>query len=180
MKKKSGMKLSDCLASLALLLPLARGPAHAQTSSEKSIALEHPWARATPAGAMTGAAYLTLVNNGNSADSLVRASTPVADEVQFHSVTEENGVSRMREMPTVELRPDAKVTFSPGGMHIMMVGLKEPLKEGQSFPMTITFEKAGKAGKVDLMIPIAKVGAMQGPAMDSMTHGAGEPMKTKK
>jgi len=56
----------------------------------------------------------------------------------------------------------------------MIVGLKEPLKEGQSFPMTMTFEKAGK---IDMMIPVGKVGAMQGPAMDSMTHGAGEPVK---
>jgi hypothetical protein len=174
MMKKSGLKLSDCLASLALLLLLLCGPAHAQTSGQKSIAIEHPWARATPAGAKTGAAYLTLINSGTSADSLVGASTPVADQVQFHSVTEENGVSRMREMPTLEVRPGEKVTFSPGGMHIMIVGLKEPLKEGQSFPMTMTFEKEGK---IDMMVLVGKVGAMQGPAMNSMTHGAGEPTK---
>jgi copper(I)-binding protein len=168
------MKLRYCLASLSLPLLLCNTSAYAQTSGQNSIAIEHAWARATPAGAKTGAAYLTVVNNGKATDTLVSASTPVANEVQFHSVKEENGVSSMREMSTVEVRPGASVTFNPGGMHIMIVGLKQPLKEGQSFPMTVTFEKAGK---FDVTIPVGKVGATQGPGMDSMTHGSDEPMK---
>ncbi|MEH2506688.1 copper(I)-binding protein [Bradyrhizobium sp. AZCC 1578] len=168
------MKLRGYLTSILLLLLLSGGFAHSQTAGQNSIAIERAWSRATPAGAKNGAVYGTVINNGNLSDSLVGAATPVGDQVQFHSVAEENGVSRMREMPTVDFRPRAKVTFSPGGMHIMIVGLKEPLKEGQSFPMTMTFEKAGK---IDVMIPVAKVGAMHGPAMDSMIHGVGEPMK---
>jgi copper(I)-binding protein len=168
------MKLKGYLTSILPLLLLSGGFAHSQTAGQNAIAIEHPWSRATPAGAKTGAVYATVINNGSSSDSLVGAATPVGDRVQFHSVIEENGVSRMREMPTVDVRPGAKVTFTPGGMHIMIVGLKEPLKEEQSFPMTMTFEKAGK---IDMMIPVGKVGAMQGPAMDSMTHGAGEPVK---
>jgi copper(I)-binding protein len=168
------MKLRGHLISILPLLLLSGGFAHSQTAGQNSIAIDHPWSRATPAGAKTGAVYATVINNGNLSDSLAGAVTPVGDQVQFHSVTEENGVSRMREMRTVDVRPGAKVTFIPGGTHIMIVGLKEPLKEGQSFPMTMTFEKAGK---IDVMVPVAKVGAMHGPAMDSMTHGVGERMK---
>ena len=151
--KRAGTVLSAFLLALAIY-----GQVHAQTPDAKSIVVDHPWARATPAGAKTGAAYATLVNNGSSGDRLLTATTPVADKVQFHSVSEENGVSRMREMRAVEVAPGARVTFSPGGMHIMMVGLKQPLKEGQTFPLTLTFEKAGN---LDVMVSVAKVGAMQ-------------------
>ena len=161
------MKQRGCLTAIVLLLLLFGGQAHAQTSGQNTILVERPWARATPAGARTGAVYVTLINNGSSSDSLLGAATPVADQVQFHSATEENGVSRMREMRSVDVTPGARVAFSPGGLHIMVVGLKQPLKEGQTFPLTLTFEKAGK---IDVMVPIEKVGAMQGGSMGSMTH----------
>jgi copper(I)-binding protein len=151
---------------LALLLALAiNGHVHAQTPNAKSILVDHPWARATPAGAKTGAAYMTLINSGSSGDRLLAATTPVADTVQFHSVSEENGVSRMREMHDVAVAPGAKVTFSPGGMHVMLVGLKQPLKEGQTFPLALKFEKAGD---VNVTVSVAKVGAMQHGEMGPM------------
>jgi copper(I)-binding protein len=137
--------------------------AYGQPSTQNAISVERPWARATPAGAKTGAAYMTLVNKGASADRLVSATTSVAEKVKFHSVSEENGISRMREMRSVDVAPGKNVTFSPGGMHIMLVGLKKPLKEGESVPMTLIFEKGGK---VDVMLSVARVGAMQpGPMM---------------
>ncbi len=168
------MKLIGQLISISLLLLFSGGSVYAQASGQTTIVAERPWARATPAGARTGVVYVTLINNGSSSDSLLSAATPVADQVQFHTASEENGVSRMREMRTVDVTPGARVTFSPGGLHIMMVGLKQPLKEGQTFPLTLTFEKAGK---IDVTVPIEKVGAMQGGSMGSMTHGAGGQMK---
>ena len=169
MKKYPGYLMS------ALLLALfVSGQVHAQNTSQNSIVVEHPWARATPTGAKTGAAYLTLINNDSSSDRLLSATTPVADKVQFHSVSEENGISHMREMKSVEVAPGGKVTFSPGGMHIMMVGLKQPLKEGQTLPLALTFEKAGK---VEITASVAKVGAMQHGEMSPMMHGDAEKMK---
>jgi copper(I)-binding protein len=160
---------------LALLLALAiNGQVQAQTPDAKSIVVDHPWARATPAGAKTGAAYMTLINSGSSGDRLLGATTPVADGVQFHSVSEENGVSRMREMHDVAVAPGAKVTFSPGGMHVMLVGLKQPLKERQAFPLSLKFEKAGN---VNVTVSVAKVGAMQHEEMAPMMHEHGDTMK---
>jgi len=166
-------RASTVLMSFLLALAI-NGQVHAQIPDAKSIVIDHPWARATPAGAKTGAAYMTLINNGDSGDRLLAAKTPVADSVQFHSVSEENGVSRMREMRAVEVPPGGKVTFSPGGMHIMVVGLKQPLKEGQTFPLSLTFEKAGK---VEVTVSIAKVGAMQHGDMGPMMHEHGDTMK---
>lgn len=160
---------------LSIMFVLTTGiQVHAQTPGPSPIVVEHAWARATPGGAKTGAAYLTLINNEDSADQLLGASTPVADKVQFHSTIEENGVSHMREMPTVDLSPRAKVTFDPGSMHIMLVGLKQPLKEGQTFPLALTF---AKAGEVDVTVPVAKVGAMQPGGMAPMMHGHDDMMK---
>jgi len=152
------------VAALFAVLPVAQ--TRAQTAATNPIAVENAWARATPGGAKTGAAYMTLMNKG-AADRLLAASTPVADKVQFHEETEENGVSRMRQRQAVELKLGSEVVFKPGVMHMMLVGLKQPLKEGQTFPLTLEFEKAGK---VEVTIPIAKVGAMQPGGMGPM-HG---------
>ncbi len=158
------------LALLTVLLALVvNGQVHAQTSSSNAITADHPWARATPAGLKIGAAYVTLINTGTSSDQLQGATTPVADKVQFHRATEENGVARMRELRTVEVAPGGKVTFSPGDLHMMLLGLKQPLKEGQSFPLTLDFEKAGK---IEVTVSVANVGAMNSGELAPMTHGA--------
>lgn len=160
---------------LGIAFALAGGvKANAQTSSASSVVVERPWARATPGGAKTGAAYLTLINNGESKDQLLGATTPVADKVQFHSTTDENGMSRMREIPVIDLAPHGRTTFNPGGMHIVLVDLKQPLKEGQTFSLTLSF---ARAGKVDVAVPVAKVGAMRPGDMAPMKHEHGDMMK---
>jgi copper(I)-binding protein len=157
----------------ALLLTLYIGSeAHAQTATSSTITVEQPWARATPKGASTGAAYMTLINNSTTADRLLGATTSMAEAVQFHKETQDNGVSRMRQVPAVDLEPGAKIIFKPGEMHMMIVRLKQPLTEGQTLPLTLQFEKAGA---IEVTVPIGKVGAMEPNHMDhggmgSMTH----------
>jgi len=151
------MKWLPYLATALLLALFVSGETHAQMSMN-TITVEQAWARATPGGARTGAAYMTLMNSGASADRLLSATTPVADQIQFHKETEDNGVSRMREVHSVEISPGGKIIFKPGDMHMMIVGIKQPLQEGQTFPLTLQFEKAGK---IDVTVPVGKVGAMQ-------------------
>ena len=139
----------------------------AQSQTTGSISIDRPWARATPAGTKTGAAYVTLSNHGKTADRLIGASTPFAEKVQFHMDVEENGVMRMHELFAVDIGPGTGFTFKPGGAHMMLVGLKQPLKEGQFLPLTLEFEKAGK---IDVEAPIAKVGAMVEHDMNGMQH----------
>jgi copper(I)-binding protein len=163
------MKRVSCLAAVVFLVFGIGGATLAQTPPANPIVADQPWARATPPGAKTGAAYMTLANNGTAADRLLGATTPLADKVEFHKETEENGVSRMREVPSIEVQPGAKVTFKPGEMHMMMVGLRQPLKEGQTLPLTLQFEKAGS---IPVTASIGKVGAMKHGNMDGMMPDA--------
>jgi copper(I)-binding protein len=133
-------------ATVTLALALASSAALAHGASAGDIAIVYPFATPSVPGATTGAAYfLTLENAGTSADRLVRASTPVAARVEIHTMSvDAKGVMRMREIDAIELAPKAKVQMRPGlGLHLMLVGLKAPLKEGSTFPMTLQFEHAG-------------------------------------
>lgn len=105
------------------------------------ISLEHVWARASAGNATTGAAYLTVTDNG-SPDRLVGVSTPVAAMAELHETINDNGVMKMRPVAGIALKSGKPVTFMPGGYHVMLMGLKAPLKAGDSFPLTLTFEHA--------------------------------------
>ena len=119
--------------------------AHGATVGD--IAIGHPYATPSLPGTSNGAAYLASIENkGAAADRLVRASTPAASRVELHTMAvDAQGVMRMREIDAIALAPKAKVQMKPGsGLHMMLIGLKEPLKEDASFPMTLEFERAGK------------------------------------
>lgn len=146
------------IAASGLMLHAVSGHVRAQGTVSTMIAVEEPWARATPKGTKMGAAYMTLVNNGASPERLLGATTPLAEHVQFHQETEEKGVSRMRELKVVDMKPGEKIIFKPGEMHVMIIGLKQPLMEGQTFPLTLQFEKAGI---VKVTVLVEKVGATE-------------------
>ncbi len=125
-----------CLA----VLPFAAG---AHGSRLGAIAIGHPWARATVPGQPTGGGYLSLDNRGGTADRLVGAHSPACERVELHAMWMEGDVMRMRQRDAIELPAGGRVEFKPGGLHLMLVGLKAPLKAGETFPLTLTFEKAG-------------------------------------
>lgn len=139
----------------------AAAPVLAQSGG---LEIDHVWARATPGKSDIGAAYLTI--RSPSADRLVGASTPVAKEAQLHAMTMMGMVMKMRPLAAVNVPAGQSVTLAPGGMHIMLVGLKSPLKPGQSFPLTLTFAKAGQR-TVD--VAVEPVGA-GGPAAAAAPH----------
>jgi copper(I)-binding protein len=115
------------------------------------IAIGHPWARASIGQAKAGAAYLTLSNAGSETDRLVAVETPVAKKAQVHTHSMENGVMKMRPVEAAEVPPSAAVMFQPGGLHVMLMGLKAPLVEGESFPLVLIFEKAGR---IEIMVAV--------------------------
>ncbi|MES2537785.1 MAG: copper chaperone PCu(A)C [Pseudomonadota bacterium] len=137
------MTFRSIISLAAAMLFSASAQAHEYKVGDLQIA--HPYARVTVANQPAGAAYLTIENKGKDADKLLSAASPVANEVQIHSMSMEGNVMKMREVGSVELKPAAKVSMQPGhGYHIMLIGLKQPLKAGDKFPLTLTFEKAGK------------------------------------
>jgi len=134
-------------ATLAAALGAATLAAAAHGANIGAIAIGHPYATPSIPGTSNGAAYLaSLENTGAAADRLVRASTPMASRVEIHTMNvDAQGVMRMREIDGIALAPKAKVQMKPGmGLHLMLIGLKEPLKEDATFPMTLEFERAGK------------------------------------
>ena len=145
------------IAAIGLLTMFLAGPATAQSGSPPAVQAVNVWARATPQGAKTGAAYMTLVNQGQTDDRLIGVATPVAGEAQIHSMSLENGVMMLRPVPGIDVKAGATAMLKPGDYHVMLMDLKQPLIEGSSFPITLTFEKAGK---VQVTAKIAGIGAM--------------------
>jgi copper(I)-binding protein len=121
------------------------------------VTVHEAWARASPGAATTGAAYVTLVG-ADQPDGLVGASTPIAGTAEVHETTNDNGVMKMRPVAVVPIPPHQTVTFSPGGYHIMLMGLKHKLVAGESFPLTLTFTHAASL-TVDVQVRAVGQGA---------------------
>jgi copper(I)-binding protein len=122
------------------------------------LTIGHPWSRATPGGAKVGGGYLTITNKGSAPDRLVGATAAaVSDHVEIHEMAFKDGVMTMRPQPNgVTIEPGKTVAFSPGSYHLMLMGLKAPLKEGDRVKAELTFEKAGK---VEVTINVEGMGA---------------------
>ena len=127
---------------IAPLFALVTLLAHAQEGRVGSLLVQHPHARATVPGQAVGAGYLTLRNQGRP-DRLLGAEAAVSKKVELHAMSMDGDVMRMRQVEAVELPAGQSVEFKPGGYHLMFMDLKAPLKAGDSFPMTLRFEKAG-------------------------------------
>lgn len=150
------MKLGTFL-STASALALVGLSAHAHDYKLGALEIGHPWARATAPTAPSGGGFLKVTNTGTAADRLISASSPAAAQAQIHEMKMDGNVMRMREVESgLEIPAGATVTLAPGGFHIMMMGLKAPLKQGATVPLTLVFEKAGK---IDVELSVEAMGA---------------------
>lgn len=128
------------LAALCLCFTL---PAAAHDYKLGPLTIQHPWARPTLPGQMAGGAYLGIRNGGNAGDRLLGASMAAA-RVEVHEMRMEGDVMRMREIGSLELPAGKTVTLAPGGLHLMLMDLKSPLKVGEKIPVKLRFERAGE------------------------------------
>ena len=130
--------------AFALAACLLASAALAQQYKVGSLEIDHPWSRATPQGAKTGAGYVTIKNTGSTPDRLLGGSFANAGKVGVHQMTMEQGVMKMRPLAGgVEIKPGETVELKPDGYHLMFVGLKQPLKKGEQVDGTLEFEKSG-------------------------------------
>lgn len=157
--------LSRSLAAFALFAVTTLA-ASAHEFKAGDLLIGHPWSRATPGGAKIGGGYMTITNNGSAPDKLLSATTTAADHVEIHEMAMSNHIMTMRKVDGVSVAPGKTVSFAPGGYHLMLVGLKNPLKEGDRVKATLTFEKAGP---VEVTINVEGIGA-QHPEMDHSQH----------
>lgn len=128
--------------------------ATAAMAQRDAISVTDVWARAS--NVSTGAVYMTIANAGAADDKLIAAQSPVAARVQPHIEIDDNGIMKMRPLSAVEIKANGKATFAPGGMHLMLIGLKRHLKAGQTFSLALTFEKAGK---IEVTVTVKKAGS---------------------
>jgi len=171
-------KLTAKLAAAALLvaatLALAASAALANDYKAGAIVISNPWARATPNGASAGAGYFKVTNTGTTPDRLLAATAEAASNADIHEMTMVNGVMQMRPLKDgLELKPGETVELKPGGEHVMMTGLKQPLKMGQHIKGTLTFETAGK---VDIEYDVQGIGGpapASAPGNTMQMHGGG-------
>lgn len=139
------MNRKTCLLVAAVALAALAAPAaFAADYKAGAIEIDNPWAPLPPHGASVAAGYMTLVNTGSTPDRLVGATSAVAGKVEIHEMTMTDGVMKMRPLKDgVELKPGQTVELKSGSYHLMMEGLKQPLKIGEKIKGTLTFEKAG-------------------------------------
>src|SRR5947209_6382854 len=120
-------------ADAAASAPGASGP----------ISVVSAWSRPTPGGATVGVVYFEVVNSG-AADTLAAIACAAAERTEMHATTRAGDLIKMRPVASVDIPAGGRVSFQPGGLHAMLVGLKAPLQEGGRLPCTLDFQKAGK------------------------------------
>jgi protein SCO1/2 len=144
----AGVRLARRRSALAIAVfaPILAGQhcaAHGAAPAGGSITVVEPWARATPPGASVGVVYFEIVNSG-PADELLRIESSSAQRVEMHSMTNRDGMMQMRPVTALPIAANDRLRFRSGGLHAMLVGLKEPLRAGGRVPMTLVFRHEGR------------------------------------
>ena len=139
---------SFCLAVLLLALTPAAALA-AGSVTHGSITVSDAWARPTIGTSTQGVIYLSISNNGTAADLLTGANTPAAQTTELHTMSMSGSMMQMRAVPSFAIGPGKTIAFSPGGDHIMLEGVKAPLKAGDTIDLTLHFQAAG-----DVLVPV--------------------------
>ena len=143
-----------------LAFALSAGFVQAEPVRQGDLEVDAAWARASIGTSRPGAAYFTVRNLGDEADRLTGLSSPVSAMPMLHETTLSEGVSRMAHVEAAEIPAGGELTLEPGGMHVMLMELTTPLKEGATFPLTLTFESGGE---ITVEVPVFGPGAT-GPA----------------
>jgi len=149
--------ITRTFACAAALFALLSAPAPAQEVRAGDLVITQPWSRATPGGAKIAGGFLTIENKGAAPDRLIGGSGDFAGKVEIHEMAMNNGVMTMRPLDKgLAIEPGKTVKLAPGGYHLMLMDLKNPLKQGEKVPLTLEFEKAGK---VTVSLDVQGVGA---------------------
>jgi periplasmic copper chaperone A len=142
----------------AAMLPLA-GPAFAHDTITElgPLRIVNPWTRAAGQG-MQGGGFLVIRNTAAMPDKLISASSPAAGRMELHTHIRDGDVMRMRPVNDIPVPANGEVTLQPGGLHLMLIGLTQPMNAGQTIPVTLRFERAGE---VTIQLAIQAAGARQ-------------------
>ncbi|WP_447728270.1 copper chaperone PCu(A)C [Sphingomonas koreensis] len=125
--------------ALAVASPLA-----AQGFKHGNLTIVDPWTRQTAPGQANGGGFMTIANRARQADRLVGGSSPAAAKVEIHTMSMEGGIMRMRPLPNgLAVPARGRLELKPGSHHIMLIGLRKPLRLGTRVPLTLRFQHGG-------------------------------------
>ncbi len=151
--------LAECLLAGGLTL-LGFG-ALAADAATPTLTIAKPWTRATPANAPVAGGYMTITNTGGEPERLTGGDFGIAGKIEVHEMAMNNGIMTMRPLQNgLEIKPGASIELKPGSYHLMLMGLKGQLKQGETLKGTLTFEKAGK---VPVELSVESMGATTAP-----------------
>lgn len=143
---------------VSLFLAASLSAASLTAAAKPVVTVTDAWARETAPGQVNGGGFAVISNKGSKDDRLVSGTSPVAAEVQLHTMSMDGGVMRMRQLVDgIPVPAGQTVTLKPGSLHVMFIGLKHPLKRGETVPVTLRF---AKAGEIKVNFAVQPVGAM--------------------
>lgn len=152
------------LWALALFAVVGTAAASAHEVKLKSLAIEHPWIRATAKGANVTAGYMTIKNVGTKPDRFIAASLKGAAAAELHETTIEDGIAKMRALSDgITIAPGETVKLAPSGKHVMFTGLTKTFEADEYVDGSVTFENAGK---IDVDFFVEGSGGANGPSHD--------------
>lgn len=137
--------------------------------ADSAIKVEDPYVRLVPGGTPNTGAFMVIKNGGSADRKLLKAESPAAKTVELHNHINDNGVMRMRPVPEVEVKAKGEAVLKPGSLHIMLIGLKQDLKEGDVVPITLKLDD-GSATQVEAPVRRIQVQAAKPEAMDHSQH----------
>lgn len=144
--------------TLGAALSAAPFVAAAKPAAQPAIVVTDAWARETAPGQVNGGGFAVISNKGAKDDRLVSGTSPVAREVQLHTMNMDGGVMHMRQLTDgIPVPAGQTVVLKPGSLHVMFIGLKRPLKRGEAIPVTLRF---ASAGELKVAFAVQQVGAM--------------------
>ena len=147
------VKFHSIRIAACILATLIASPALAGSAAE-SVSANEPYVRMTPPGMTVSGAFMVLKNTDSKDHNLVKAESPVAQAVELHTHINEGGVMKMRPVKGIEVKAKGEAVLKPGSLHVMLIGLKQELKEGGNVPITLIFED-GSSKKIEM--PVRKI-----------------------
>lgn len=136
---------------LLIVAAIALPAATPSLATEADVSVADPYVRMVPPGIPTTGAFMVIKNNGEVDRKLLRADSPVAKTVELHRHLNDNGVMKMRQVREIDIKAKSEAVLKPGAYHVMLIDLKQAIKEGETIPMTLTFDD-GSTKKIDVPV----------------------------
>ncbi len=148
------MKFSSALLALPTLLGLASMPIFAAEDAAGSVSVADPYVRAVPPGQRSSAAFMTLRNGSGTELAVVSAESPASKIVELHTHINEGGMMRMRQIEKIVVPAQGRTLLKPGGLHVMLIELRQALKAGDEVPVTLVFQDGSRK---TIQAPVRKI-----------------------